>query len=213
MRKEKCSCDGLMVASLLAGVALGAVIMVAIGAMITYDPKGVPLFFGAKWWEVMTAIGTTGAVVVALWQARKLSRLKEDENRKKITGVLSLISEAVQSLYWLASHASYHKNVYESFSVANFRNFQTSVDAIGQIPFYEWPYCNYHKVLNPVISQLRVARTSVMHVVDNKVALENLDGFIEEAKTAEQYRKTAYGDPVLKDIPKPGLHYLIPEFL
>lgn len=60
----------------LVGSAIGVITM---SALVAYDSGQPPPILGAKWWEVLTALGTVGAAVGAVWISYKNQRKNEKE--------------------------------------------------------------------------------------------------------------------------------------
>lgn len=68
--------DEFLCAVLLIGLAFGL-----IGGMAIYA-VAYPVFQSKYWWDIATAVGTVGAVIVALWQSRA-SHAREDARVRK----------------------------------------------------------------------------------------------------------------------------------
>ena len=92
--------------------AFGLVIGLVVGVLITVAILGSlwkwGVVTGAKWWEVMTAIGTIGAVMVAVFQAIWYAHREDRREREKIQKAHSddnrLTSIIAASLYPALDH-------------------------------------------------------------------------------------------------------------
>lgn len=159
--------------------------------------------------EAMTAYGTVGAVWVALWQARKLERIKFEEDRKKIEGLLSIVNEAICSLAWVADHLSVKSKAnFESVSVTELRAFMHSATQALNIPFYESPFCRAHGALLFCLSDLQSAMPLIERAIDEPTA--ELVGYINEvSESANRNLDFAFTFEALHGYHRPSPPYFL----
>lgn len=189
----------------------------AVGCLIGFVAGGISsdwvIVAGANWWDVMVAFGTVGAVVVALSQALRLSNLKRDEDRAKLEGMLSIVSEAVDNLNWISDHLSCVNNEKADLNLHQVRSFLGSMAVVDRIPFYEFPYCVCHKDLNPVLLKLQLSIPGIELILSSKGACVNLEDLKKKADDSSSLFHSACKSPKFKGVTLPGPHYVSPRLL
>lgn len=196
--------------------AFGLVIGAVIGVLATMVVLGIlwewGIVAGARWWEVMTAFGTVGAVLMALVQAKKLEQAKYLEERAQTEGMLSIINESVENLSWLADHFSVREADESDPIRYEVLAFLSSVEVVERIPFHEKPYCRYHSALVHVLSQLRSTYQEVREYTEKGTAI-GLAEFKVKAENALVGFERALASEIFAKVKKPGPVYFLPSRL
>lgn len=113
----------------------------------------------ANLWEVLTAIGTVGATGCALYFGLAGRRKETNDRVERLTSVLWLVDEAVQTAMWVADHLKARKEARDPTAIplqmAELSAFLVSMDAINRIPFHEAHYAEGHRALIHVLGALR----------------------------------------------------------
>lgn len=166
----------------------------------------------ATLWDVMTAFGTVGAVLMTLVQAKKLEQAKQIEEGAQTEGMLSIINESVENLSWLADHFSVR--VADASAPIRYEvlAFLSSVEVVERIPFHEKPYCKYHSVLVHVLSQLRSTYQEVREYTEKGNTVDPVE-FKGKADNALLGFERALDSELFAKIKKPGPVYFLPSRL
>lgn len=150
--------------------AVGGFVGIAVTSWLADGHK----VLGASWWEVMTAFGTVGAVLGAVYQSTAVARERNRLNSQKIGGALALINEAVYSALWVAGHIKrFRENSqsggHEVLALADdeIQSFIASVDTVLNMPFYEEPFSEIIHEIMPVLSLLKTLRALANETVQS----------------------------------------------
>gem|GEM_PF-7006712 len=109
--------------------------------------------------DAMTAVGTVGATSVALYFGLSSQKRDMEARKERLTSVLHLVEEAVESAKWVAGHLGPRSNprVREISPLARHElsAFFASMDAVNRIPFHEPHFSEAHSALIQVLGALR----------------------------------------------------------
>lgn len=192
----------------LAAGTIGGVVGVGIASWLTEAPK----LLGGPWWDVMTAFGTVGAVLMALVQAKKLEQAKQREEVAQTEGMLSIINESVENLSWLADHFSVRMSDAGAPIRYEVLAFLSSVEVVERIPFHEKPYCKHHSALVHVLSQLRSTYQEVREYTEKGNMFDSAE-FKAKADNALLGFERALQSELFVKVKKPGPVYFLPSRL
>lgn len=109
--------------------------------------------------DALTAVGTVGATSAALYFGLRDQIRESDLRKQKLTSVLNLVEEAVQSAQWVIEHLEKRSDPELRAKVPLAKNeisaYLASMDAINRIPFHEPHFSEAHRGLISVLGVLR----------------------------------------------------------
>lgn len=110
--------------------------------------------------NVLTVVGTVGATAVALYFGLSGKRQESDTRIERLTSMLWLVDEAVQSAHWIARHlrsraVPLKSRVPPELAIHELSAFLVSMDAINRIPVHEPHFAEGHRALIHVLGLLR----------------------------------------------------------
>lgn len=168
----------------------------------------------ARWWEIMTAIGTVGATVAASWVAASSFLSGRSVRVKRLASMLCMVDEAVQAAEWIARHLLALRDAPDdigevlSVSKNELAAFLASMDAIDKIPFYEPDFSDGHLVLLPVLGALKSTRPLVEQIILDESKMDTVRASIVSlSKTAKDELEAAAAKKPLTRLRRPGRLY------
>lgn len=107
----------------------------------------------------LTAVGTVGATSAALYFGLRDQIRESDQRKQKLTSVLNLVEEVVQTAHWVIDHLEKRADPMRREQVPLAKNeisaYLASMDAINRIPFHEPHFSEAHRGLISVLGVLR----------------------------------------------------------
>lgn len=165
----------------------------------------------ANWWDLMTAFGTVGATVTALFFGLAEQRSDATIRVERLTSVLAMVDEAVQSADWILKHvkriADPNNQTPAVLAENELSALLTSMDAINRIPFHEVHYSEAHRKLIFTLAALRSLTPLIETVLSRGVGAVNHDRIEDLVEQAKDELEEAVQDSLFRDIQRVGRLY------